>query len=85
MPNWSLEKQLGIYYFLSDLGVKIELCRLYLAKVGIDKTDNDINFYFIDFMINKPGKINVDDILNLIWEPVVPNYSFLLFLFLASF
>lgn len=45
---------------------------------------NNVKFYFVDFAMNKPGRIDASGTLTINWEPVVPNCSPFSSLFVTS-
>lgn len=75
---------LGIYYFLSDLGLKLEFQESWLAKFRMDEIGDNIGFYFIEFALDKPGRIDVGGIIALIWGPLIPDCFLSLLLFFAN-
>ena len=82
MANSSLRDGLGIYCFLSDPALKVELGGLCLARSSLGGIGDDVNLCFVEFAIKEPGKIGI---LTLIWELVVSDCFPLSSLFLASF
>lgn len=44
----------------------VKLQKLCLARSNTNKIDNNINFYFIKIIIDKPNRIDVDNILIII-------------------
>lgn len=66
MVNWLLGEELSVYYFLSDLGLKVEIWGSWLARFCIDKIGDNVDFCSIELAINEPGRINVGSTINLI-------------------
>lgn len=84
VANWLLGEKPDVYSFLSNLRWKVKLWGLWLARFHIDKTDNNINFCFIELAINKPGRMDANYIITLICGSIISNYFLLSSLFFAS-
>lgn len=74
MTNWLLGEELGVYYFLFDLRLKIEIQGLWLARFYIDGTSVDINSCFVKLAIDKIGRIDIGGIITFIQRLVISDY-----------